>query len=201
MQTQGNTVLITGGDRGIGLALAEAFAKDNKVIICGRDEKALSAAQLAVSQIDTTQCDLTIRSEREELVKWATLNHPELNVLVNNAGVTHRVDVKHDSFDFDVIERELVTDLHVAIELTLRLLSHFRQKPRAALINVTTGLVYGTGGSGLNDVQGRPQADPACLQVSPPAKSSNTRLVSIPVGRTVASFSLRSSPTPANCSM
>ena len=94
MQAQENTVLITGGDRGMGLALAEAFAKHNKVIICGRDEKALSAAQLAVLEIDTTQCDLTIRSEREELVKWAILNHPQLNVLVNNAGVTHRVDVK-----------------------------------------------------------------------------------------------------------
>ena len=37
-----------------------------------------------------------------------------------------------------------MTDLYVPIELTLRLLSHLRQRPRVALINVTTGLVYGT---------------------------------------------------------
>ena len=37
MKTNGNTILITGGATGIGLALAEAFVNaDNQVIICGR---------------------------------------------------------------------------------------------------------------------------------------------------------------------
>ncbi len=46
MKMKGNTVLITGGATGIGLALAESFLKlGNEVIICGRREEMLLEAQ------------------------------------------------------------------------------------------------------------------------------------------------------------
>jgi len=45
MKVSGNTVLITGGSTGIGLALAESFLKlENEVIICGRREERLIEA-------------------------------------------------------------------------------------------------------------------------------------------------------------
>jgi len=46
MKLSGNTILITGGSDGIGLAFAERFIKTgNKVIVCGRREEALQQAK------------------------------------------------------------------------------------------------------------------------------------------------------------
>ncbi|MGA2698721.1 MAG: SDR family NAD(P)-dependent oxidoreductase [Methanoregula sp.] len=46
MKTGGNTVLITGGATGIGLAMAEEFAKvGSEIIICGRTQEALNLAK------------------------------------------------------------------------------------------------------------------------------------------------------------
>jgi NADP-dependent 3-hydroxy acid dehydrogenase YdfG len=45
MKRSGNTVLITGGSAGIGLAIAEVFLKEgNEVIICGRTKWKLAIA-------------------------------------------------------------------------------------------------------------------------------------------------------------
>lgn len=46
MKLSGNTILITGGNAGIGLAFAERFTKaGNKVIVCGRREATLHGAK------------------------------------------------------------------------------------------------------------------------------------------------------------
>jgi uncharacterized oxidoreductase len=46
MKLSGNTILITGGSSGIGLAFAERFIKaGNKVIVCGRRENVLQNAK------------------------------------------------------------------------------------------------------------------------------------------------------------
>lgn len=46
MKLSGNTILITGGHEGIGLAMTKAFTKaENTVIICGRKDAALQSAQ------------------------------------------------------------------------------------------------------------------------------------------------------------
>jgi uncharacterized oxidoreductase len=143
MELFGNTVLITGGGSGIGWALAHALVeRGNKVIICGRSEANLGDAQRKISGLAAKRCDLTIPAEREELVEWTLEHFPDLNIVVNNAGVVRPIDLGNDSFDFDNIQKELVTDLQAPIEITLRLLPHLRRQPRAALVNVTTGQVY-----------------------------------------------------------
>ncbi len=79
MELFGNTALITGGASGIGLGLAYALVeRDNKVIICGRDERRLADAQRKIPGLAAKHCDLSIRSEREDLVRW-TLEHVSLS--------------------------------------------------------------------------------------------------------------------------
>ena len=59
MKLSDNTVLITGGGSGIGLALAKAFAmRGNVVIVCGRNTKKLEAVHAENPAIDTFPCDI-----------------------------------------------------------------------------------------------------------------------------------------------
>ena len=77
MELTGNTILITGGSNGIGLALATRFAKrGNEVIICGRDEEKLSRVKDKVPQFHTKVCDVGDEKQRAELYNWAIREFP-----------------------------------------------------------------------------------------------------------------------------
>ena len=88
MNISNNKILITGGASGIGLGLAERFIKENNVvIICGRLDSALKEAATKFPPLITKACDLSVTPEREELYRWITEQHADMNVLVNNAGI------------------------------------------------------------------------------------------------------------------
>ena len=60
MKTNNNTILITGGATGIGLALADIFIQGgNNVIICGRRQEKLLEAQFRFPEIHTKVCDVS----------------------------------------------------------------------------------------------------------------------------------------------
>lgn len=88
MKTSGNTVLITGGASGIGLALAKEFlARKNLVIICDLKKERLASVKKEFPEIGTIPCDVTSARDREKLLKTIKKDFPNLNILVNNAGV------------------------------------------------------------------------------------------------------------------
>ena len=94
MKLAGNTVLITGGAAGIGFAFAERFIKaGNKVIVCGRREAKLQEAKGKYPELITRVCDVTKESDRIALFDWVKSEHPDVNVLVNNAGIQQRFHV------------------------------------------------------------------------------------------------------------
>ncbi len=143
MKLTGNIILITGGHEGIGLAMTKAFSKaENTVIICGRKDAELQSAKSDNDNIIIKHCDLTQQSKRDELVQWTLQNYPALNVIINNAGIFEETDLLSDSFDFGKIDKQLTIDLHAPIELCLRFLPHLRKQPDAAIVNITSGLVY-----------------------------------------------------------
>ncbi len=86
---EGKIALVTGGSRGIGLAIARALSHEGaRVAICGRDEKKLEQAAGSLGKNALAiRCD--VRSEQEVAAMFRTLedHHPGLDVLVNNAGV------------------------------------------------------------------------------------------------------------------
>jgi len=139
MKLSNNKILITGGATGIGLGLAERFiAENNTVIICGRREAALKEVAEKYPAIIIKQCDLTIASEREELYKWISEYHSDLNVLINNAGIQQRISV----LDKDFIEKAK-TEMTINIEAPLHLASLFvNLKSLDTIMNVTSGLGF-----------------------------------------------------------
>jgi uncharacterized oxidoreductase len=142
MQTDGNTVLITGGGSGIGLALAQQFlASDNTVVICGRDEAKLQQAKADNPGLHTRVADVSDTTERRALTEWLTQSFPTLNILVNNAGIQRefRFDTADLAIHFEQ-NNEIDTNFTAPVHLTFLLLPQLLNQPRAAVVNISSGL-------------------------------------------------------------
>lgn len=143
MTVQGRTILITGGASGIGLALAQGLHRlGNTVIICGRRLQALEAARERLAGLVVRQCDLTRADSRRELVEWLQSAHPQLDVLINNAGVQFEQDFASGDVQLDAIAAEIQINLTVPILLSAQLLPLLRQSSASAIVNVTSGLAF-----------------------------------------------------------
>jgi len=91
-ELRGRTVLITGGSRGLGLALAEEFAHaGSKIAICARDEQELLRARQHLERLGVevcaVTCDVSKPDEVEHLISSVRQQLGSIDVLVNNAGV------------------------------------------------------------------------------------------------------------------
>ncbi|HEY2499345.1 MAG TPA: SDR family NAD(P)-dependent oxidoreductase [Candidatus Angelobacter sp.] len=91
---QSKVALVTGGSRGIGLAMARVFAASGySVIITGRDTKRLqqAASEITVQggAVTAIACDIRDPDSVEKLFQAVRKAHPRLDVLINNAGVAH----------------------------------------------------------------------------------------------------------------
>ncbi|MFZ1322088.1 MAG: SDR family NAD(P)-dependent oxidoreductase [Ignavibacteria bacterium] len=139
MKLSNNKILITGGGSGIGLALAERFLKENNsVIICGRRETVLKEASEKFPSLITKTCDISDATGREELYKWISENHPDLNVLINNAGIQNWMSVKDPEF-----LKRTKEEIAINVEAPLHLTSLFLNlKSLDTIINVTSGLAF-----------------------------------------------------------
>lgn len=91
---QGKTAVITGGNRGIGLAIARAFSSAGcRVIIAGRNLQALETARSELQanggEVSTEQCDVSDPVQVEKLFSSVKNRYSNLDILVNNAGISH----------------------------------------------------------------------------------------------------------------
>jgi uncharacterized oxidoreductase len=138
-----NTILITGGASGIGLALASRLQQaGSEVIICGRRADKLREAQEQHPGLHTRVCDLAQAADRVALAEWVRATFPRLNVLLNNAGIQNRFQLTEDTTDWEERQQEIAINLEAPIHLSTLLLPHLRQQASAAIINVSSGLAF-----------------------------------------------------------
>ena len=141
MKTSGNTVLITGGTSGIGLGFAKEFLKrDNKVIICGRREKRLREIKQEFKEIETIVCDIAEADQRKNLKEKVTGEFPELNILINNAGIQLLADLT--DINLAKINKEVETNFIAPVHLASLFVSHLKSKNDSAIINISSGLAF-----------------------------------------------------------
>jgi uncharacterized oxidoreductase len=143
MKFTNQTVLITGGASGIGLALAKRFiARGNTVIVCGRDQEKLDAAARDVPGLKTMRADVAEPADRARLAETIRRDFPALSVLVNNAGIQNQPPPLAEPQDWPALQTELTINLSAPIHLSMLLIPHLLTRPDAAIINVTSGLAY-----------------------------------------------------------
>lgn len=137
MKTTHNTILITGGTSGIGLALAKRFLSEgNTVIVTGTNPQ---KAEIVKSQLHNVIVELADMRDRQGL-KRLLYNYPDINILVNNAGIQYNYDFADSTIGADLIETELDINLISSLYLTKLFLSQLLSKKTAAIINVSSGL-------------------------------------------------------------
>jgi NAD(P)-dependent dehydrogenase (short-subunit alcohol dehydrogenase family) len=115
----GRAVLVTGGTRGVGAGIAEAFlAAGAQVLVCGRteplDEVPLPAA--GRRRAIFTRADVRDPEQAQRLIETAADLFGQLDVVVNNAGGSPHADAATASprFHAKIIELNLIAPLHVA---------------------------------------------------------------------------------------
>jgi len=142
MKRTGNTIVITGGSSGIGLGLALRFLKDgNKVIVCGRRYDRLEAIAKAHPGLETRVCDVTNHKQRADFAAMVMANHPDVNVLVNNAGIQYATAIG-SGIDMTKVHGEVETNLVAVIHFCDLFANQLAANPDAAIINVSSGLGF-----------------------------------------------------------
>ena len=143
MNISGDTILVTGGGSGIGRGLAEGLQRlGATVIIAGRRREALEQVAEANPGMAWATLDIEDAKGVAAFAKMVVRDHPELNVLVNNAGVMRPEDFTAGAVDLAVAEAEITTNLLGPIRLTAALLPHLRSRPASAVVNVSSGLAF-----------------------------------------------------------
>ncbi len=141
MKLSGNTIMITGGGSGIGLAFAKTLsAKSNTVIICGRNLERLEEAKKEGFVTDYFQCDLSTEEDQKKLVEYIQLNHPNTNMLINNAGIQHNYTFDEKVDHRDVIEEEVNTNFIAQVKLTDKFLPVLLKQRKSSIVNITSAL-------------------------------------------------------------
>jgi short-subunit dehydrogenase len=137
----GQTALITGGSRGLGLLIARELAGQGcRLAICARDadelERARANLALHGTQVETVVCDVAVRDEVDRMVEQVTRRFGQIDVLVNNAGV----------IQVGPLGNQTVDDFQSAMDImywgvvypTLAVLPQMRARRSGRIVNVTS---------------------------------------------------------------
>lgn len=142
MKHTGNTIFITGGGTGIGRGLAEASLKaGNTVIISGRRKEKLDEVTAANPGMHSIVMDVESAESINAVAKELIAKFPELNVVINNAGVMSMDNVNGPVDDAQVTSI-VTTNLLGPIRVTSAFIEHLKSKPAAAVAYTTSGLAF-----------------------------------------------------------
>jgi uncharacterized oxidoreductase len=143
MKVIGNTILITGGTSGIGFELAMRFvALGNTVIVTGESRSHLDDATRTLPGIHALQSDVSDPAAIAGLYRSMVKEFPNLNMLINNAGIMRKINLQAFGADLQDLTREIEVNLNGAIRMAVQFLPQLKSQPRAAIVNVSSGLAF-----------------------------------------------------------
>ncbi|MFV5699751.1 SDR family oxidoreductase [Flavobacterium sp. ZT3R17] len=146
MKTTNNTILITGGGSGIGFEMAKLFSKNNKVIITGRNAEKLNLAAAKIENTTPLVSDINNENDVSNLIKKLNEDFPDLNIVINNAGLAHYYKLTDENTNaFQKASEEILTNYLSIVRLTEKLLPLLRKQKEAAFVNVSSITAFSPG--------------------------------------------------------
>ncbi len=149
----GETVLITGGSRGLGFEIAQAFgAAGAAVVITARREQWLREAEQTLKEqgvsVHALICDVADPASAEQAVQQTIATCEKIDVLVNNAGLTWGAPAETMPLEkwHQIIEAN-VTGTFLMSQIVGR---HMLARKRGAIVNIAS--IAGLGGGQLHTV-------------------------------------------------
>lgn len=135
------TVLITGGNRGLGRAVAEQLAERGMTVVIGaRDEAAgAEAARQIGGKATSVRLDVTEPESVRAASAWIEGHHGGLDVLVNNAGVLPEATSEAaEAVSLDLFKKTFATNLFGPVAAIEAFLPQLRKSSRGRIVNVST---------------------------------------------------------------
>lgn len=137
MELAGKTILITGGTAGIGEQMAlQLQGKGAAVIVTGRNAERLEA--MRGRGFEAIKADLSMPSGAEAILN--AIGDRNIDILINNAGQGVDHDFREAQPDAVAADDCIYANLNTPIRLIAALVPRLKQRPRAAIVNVTSGL-------------------------------------------------------------
>ncbi len=133
------SVLITGGSRGLGLALAQEFARHGcRLALCARDADELAQAKASLeesgAELFTSVCDVSDQSQVQRLISDVTNHYGHIDILVTNAGIIEVGPVQNMTrADF---EKTLAVDFWGVLDPILAVLPQMRERRSGRIVTI-----------------------------------------------------------------
>lgn len=146
LQLKGKHILITGGSKGIGRAIAEALIEEGaNVSIAARGIEALEQTKEELGgSVSIFQADLLKADERAALIRSFMEQHGTIDVLINNAGGSNGGKVAET--DMDLFYEAMELNYFSAVHLSKLAVEEMKKKQSGAIINITSVFGRESGG-------------------------------------------------------
>jgi short-subunit dehydrogenase len=133
-------ILITGGNSGIGFALAKEFGKHgSRICITGRDIERLEMAKLELANLGIEcigiQADASSETDQRKAVAQTINHYGSLDVLINNAGISMRALFK--DLDLEVIRKVMETNFFGTVYATKAALPYIL-KSKGSIVGISS---------------------------------------------------------------
>lgn len=144
MNIRNRVLLITGGTSGIGYALVKKLASITKaIIVIARDAEKLNQLNNTHPHIYTYSCDIANKVDLESVLNHITEQHPDISIVINNAGIQNTPTFLDEDFNPNSIDYEIATNLVAPIQICAHMIGLLaKRSTNSAIINVTSGLGF-----------------------------------------------------------
>ncbi|MUN29887.1 glucose 1-dehydrogenase [Sulfuracidifex metallicus] len=149
MSLQGKVVLVTGGSKGIGRAIAEEFHRQGAKVAINynsSEEEAKKLKEKLGEGVDIFRADVSDRSQVSLMVKEIERNLGKVDILVNNAGIWYLFGI--ENYDESKFDRMWEINVKGVINTTLEVLPHMKEKREGVIINMASNASLGTSAFG-----------------------------------------------------
>ncbi|MFY9399539.1 MAG: SDR family oxidoreductase [Desulfomonilia bacterium] len=137
---EGKVAVVTGGSRGIGLAITEELLNQGaKVVICGRKQENLdaAAARLDSGDLMTVRAHIAREADVERLFAEVMERHSQVDILINNVGMNLVTPATIDA-DFAMWQKIVETNLAGTYLCSRAAGRIMRQRERGRIVSVSS---------------------------------------------------------------